>query len=155
MDLFKALQLFGKLSNEKLSDKTGIAGTTIQSIHTRLENRKFYAIKAVPKLELFPELPMAFIGFSNVHPVRLKQLKERSIDDERVRALIHDERELLLLLMDGNRDRLTELIFEIMELLQSRPSLHIITPSITKLDLTIPDSVIDKVYADLPDKRRK
>lgn len=155
LELFKALQLFGKLSNEKLAKKIKIPPTTIQSIYNRLEKRKFYEIKAIPKLEQFTEIPMAFIGFSNLHPVKLKQLKEKSEGKEQIRALIYSEKEALLFLVDKNKDRLTELIFEIMELLQSRPTLHIITPSIVKLDITIPGNVLDTVYANLPDKRRK
>lgn len=155
LELFKSLQLFGKLSNEKLAKKTKIPPTTIQSIYNRLEKRKFYEIKAVPKLEQFIEIPMAFIGFSNLHPVKLKQLKEKSEGKEQIRALVHSEREALLFLMDESKDTLTELIFEIMELLQSRPTLHIITPSIARLNITIPGKVLEKVYGNLPDKRRK
>ena len=146
---------YGKLSNEALSGKTEIPATTIQSIYSRIEERDFYDIKAVPKLKEFSDVPMAFIGFSDVHPVKLRNLKEKYLSREQFRAFIHSEKELLLFLMDENRDKLTELIFEIMELLQARPSLHIITPSISKMDLTIPDKVLDGVFSGLPDKRRK
>ena len=155
LELFKALQKYGKLSNEILSKKTGIPATTIQSIYNRIEERDFYEIKAVPKLEEFPEVPVAFIGFSDVHPVKLRNLKDKYVSREQFRAFIHSDKELLLFLMDESRNRLTELIFEIMGLLQSRPTLHIVTPSILKFDITIPDNVLDKVYAGLPDKRRK
>ena len=155
LELFKALQKYGKPSNEILSERIGIPATTIQSIYNRLKKRKFYSIKAVPKLEMFPELPLAVIGFSNVHPVRLKRLKEKSIAMEQIRMMILNEKEVLLFLVDETRDRLTKLIFEIMELLQARPAMHIITPTIAKLEITIPDIVLDKVYGNLPDKRRK
>ena len=117
--------------------------------------RNFYHIKAVPKLEEFSEVPMAFIGFSNIHPVRLRQLREKSSEREQIRAFIHSDKEVLLFLIDENKDRLTELIFEIQELLQAIPTLHITAPSIAKFDITIPDKVLDKVFSDLPDKRRK
>lgn len=155
LELFKALQRFGKLSNDALSEKTGISATTIQSIFGRIEERDFYGIQAVPRLEEFSEVPMAFIGFSDVHPVRLRQLKEKSLSREQFRAFIHSGKELLLFLMDKNRDRLTELIFETMKVLQARPSLHIITPSIAKMEITIPDKVLEEVFSGLPDKRRK
>lgn len=155
LELFKALQKYGKLSNEILSKKTGIPATTIQSIYGRIEGRDFYSIKAIPKLEEFPEVPAAFIGFSDIHPVRLKQLQENYSKKEQVRVMILDNKEVFLFLMDENRNKLTELIFEIMKLLQVRPTLHIITPSIAKLDMTIPDKILDKVYSGLPDKRRK
>ena len=155
LDLFKALQKYGKPSNEALSEKTGISPTTIQSIYNRIEERDFYDIKAVPKLKEFSEVPMAFIGFLDIHPVRLRQLKEKSLERKQFRGFIHNDKEVLLFLMDEDRDKLTKLIFDIMELLQARPILHIIAPSIAKLDTTVPDKVLDKVYADLPDKRRK
>ena len=155
LELFKALQKYGKLSNDALSEKTGIPATTIQHIYNRIEKRKFYDVKAVPKLEEFSEVPMAFIGFPDVHPVRLKQLKEKYLATEQVLCMVSNGKEVLLILTDGDKNRLTELIFEIMGLLQSRPTLHIVTPSILKFDITIPDNVLDKVYAGLPDKRRK
>lgn len=155
LELFKALQKYGKLSNEILSKKTGIPATTIQSIYSRIEGRNFYSIKAIPKLEEFPEVPTAFIGFSDIHPVRLKQLQENYSKKEQVRVMILGNKEVFLFLMDENRDKLTELIFEIMKLLQARPILHIITPSIAKFDTAIPDKILGKVYSGLPDKRRK
>ena len=155
LELFKALQKYGKHSNNALSEKTGIPATTIQSVSSRIEDRKFYRIQAVPDMGAFSEIPMAFLGFSDVHPVRLEQLIDKYRDTEQVRSLVHGKKELFLFLMDANRTRLTELIFEMMGLLQSRPTMHIITPSIAKLDITIPDRVLDTVYADLPDKRRK
>lgn len=155
LEVFKALQKYGKLSNEALSGKTGIPATTIQKIYDRIGSRDFYEIKAVPKLEKFPEVPMALIGFSNVHPVKLRQLKEKYAKREQARAVIHSDKEILLFLMDESRDRLTELVFEIMEQLQARPTLHIISPSIAKLDISVPDRALDKAYSGLPDKRRK
>ena len=109
----------------------------------------------MPKLNLFPEIHMAFIGFSNLHPVRLRKVVENYKDKEQVRGLIQNEKELLLLLMDENESQLTELIFEIMGILQAQPSLRIITTSIVKLEMNIPDKVLNQVYKDLPDRRRK
>ena len=155
LELFKALQKHGKLSNEALSKKTGIHATTIQNIYNRISARGFYEIKAVPKLEMFSEIPMAFIGFPEVHPVRLKHLKEKYLPKEQILGLVSNDKEVLLIMADGDKNRLTELIFEIMGLLQARPTLHIVTPLIEKFGITIPDNVLDKVYGNLPDKRRK
>ena len=60
-----------------------------------------------------------------------------------------------MILMDSSKDRLAELIFEIMEKAQARPILHILSPSIAKLDLTIPDKILDKLYPDLQDRSKK
>ena len=155
LHLFKALQKYGKPSNLILAKRTGLSTTTIHHAYTRLADRKFYQIQAVPQLPLFPEIPMAFLGFLDVHPVRLRKLIDNYKDKAQVRSLVHSEKELFLFLMDENRDKLTEFIFDIMELLQARPTLHIITPSIVKMDTTIPDKVLDQVYEELPDKRRK
>jgi hypothetical protein len=57
--------------------------------------------------------------------------------------------------MDQNSNKLTELIFKIMELLQARPVLHVITPIISQCNLAIPDDILEAVYGKLPDKRRK
>ena len=155
LELFKVLQKHGGLSTEILSEKTGMPATTIRSIQSRIEEREFYDIKAVPKLEMFSEIPMAFIGFPEVHPVRLKHLKEKYLPKEQILGLVSNDKEVLLIMADGDKNRLTELIFEIMGLLQARPTLHIVTPLIEKFGITIPDDVLDKVYGDLPDKRRK
>ena len=155
LELFKVLQKHGGVSTEILSEKTGMPATTIRSIQSRIEEREFYDIKAVPKLEMFSEIPMAFIGFQEVHPVRLKHLKEKYLPKEQILGLVSNDKEVLLIMADGDKNRLTELIFEIMGLLQARPTLHIVTPLIEKFGITIPDDVLDKVYGDLPDKRRK
>ena len=155
LELFKALQLFGKLTLEKLSEKTGISGTTLHGIYQRLQKRKFYEIKAVPKLELFPEIPMAFIGFSDVHPTKLEKLRDEILKGEEFRIIAHSENDILLFLVDENSDRLHQQIHDITKKLESIPSLRITTPSIAKMDITIPGKVLDKIYADLPDKRRK
>ena len=155
LELFKVLQKHGGLSTEILSEKTGMPATTIRSIQNRIAEREFYDIKAVPKLEMFSEVPMAFIGFPEVHPVRLKHLKEKYLPKEQILGLVSNDKEVLLIMADGDKNRLTELIFEIMGLLQARPTLHIVTPLIEKFGITIPDNVLDKVYGNLPDKRRK
>ena len=66
LELFKALQKYGKLSNEALSKKTGISATTIQSIFRRIEDREFYHIRAVPKLEKFSG--SSLFGVGNLPP---------------------------------------------------------------------------------------
>ena len=85
----------------------------------------------------------------------MKKLRDQYIDNDRVRGLIHNEKEVLLILMDEEKNKLTEFIFEIMELLQAQPAAHIFTPAVDKLNLTIPDAVLDKVYEGLPDRRRR
>lgn len=155
LDVFKLLQKNGRLSSRELARKTGTSPTAIKSVSKRMEARDFYQIRAVPRLEKFPEVPMAFIAFPDVHPVKLRQLKEQYSQRAEILGLVSNDKEVLLILADGDKDRQTELIFEIMGFLQCQPTLHIVKPSIEKFDITIPDKVLDKVYSDLPDRRRK
>ena len=74
--MFQALQKNAKLSQQKLSKITGFPRTTIQYANERLQKRDFYDIKAIPKLEAFPELPTALLCFENLHPIKLKNLKK-------------------------------------------------------------------------------
>jgi hypothetical protein len=76
LDVYKALQKYGKLSDRSLSKKTGISPTTIQTIYKRIRKRKFFDVKACPDIPQFSEIPIAFLGFTGIHPVRLKHLKE-------------------------------------------------------------------------------
>jgi DNA-binding Lrp family transcriptional regulator len=155
IELFKALQKFGKLSHKKLAKKTRMPKTTVQYAYDRLQERKFYDIKALPRLDQFPELPIAFLSFTNLHPIKLRTLKNIYSKKEEVRVLIINAKDILIILMHSSKDRLTELIFEIMEKAQARPTLHILSPIIAKLDLTIPDKILDAIYPGLPDKKRK
>ena len=155
LEVFKALQLFGRLSSGKLSKKTGMSATTVQGICNRIESRGFYEVKAIPRLEHFSEIPMAFLGFSNVHPEKMKHLREKGLGGEQVRLLVHSGRDVLLFLVEKDKDRLTEHILEIMDTLQAHPAIRILTPSIARLDMTIPGKVLDRVYGGLPDKRRR
>lgn len=157
IDLFKALQKFGKLSHKKLAKKINLPKTTVQYAYDRLKERKFYDIKAIPRLDRFPELPIAVLSFTDLHPIKLRTLKNTYNKKEEVRALIINSKDILIILMHTNKDRLTELIFEIMGKAQARPTLHILSPTIAKLDLTIPDKILDAISPDLQDrtKRRK
>ena len=155
LDLFKALQKFGNVSNNDLAKKTGIPATTINNIKKRMQGREFYHIGILPDFMKFSVVPSAFLGFSNVDPERLRQLRMKSADNDHIMGFVHNENELLLILVHRTSDLLTELIFEIMEMLQARPSIHIMGPVIEKLTAKIPDDVLDAVYGGLPDKRRK
>ena len=146
VEVYKALQKYGKLSYEKLAEKTALPKTTIQYAYERLQKRDFFEVIAVPKLEKFPELPFAFIGFDDVHPIRLQKLKETYADTKEVRAFITNNDKVLMILMGESKDRVAELIFEIMEMAQAKIMLHMLSPMIDKFDLTIPDEIIDTLY---------
>jgi len=152
--VFEALQRDGTLSFEKLSDKTKIHPTTVQYAVERLRKRNFYEIKAVPKLNKF-QLPMAVIGFSDAHPIALERLEKIYGGKQEVRLLIRGEKEIILFLMDSNKERLSRKLFDIMNKMNQKPSIYITAPQIVKFEATIPDKILDKLYADLPDRRFK
>ena len=85
----------------------------------------------------------------------MRKLRLSSVSNDYILGFVHNEKELLLILVHKTSDSLTELIFEIMEMLQARPSIHIMGPVIEKLSMQIPNDVLDAVYGGLPDKRRK
>jgi len=154
IELFKALQKYGKLSQKKLAKKAGLPKTTIQYALERLQERDFLETKVNPKLQKFPELPLALISFSDLHPIKLRQLKKSYINKEEVRAFISNNKELLIILMHTSKDRLVELIIEIMEKARAKLNLHILSPSIEKFDLTIPDKILEAMYPDIVQKRK-
>ena len=153
--LFEALQKDGRLSEDKISKETGISATTVHYALDRIRARNFFKVVAVPKLEQFPEIPIAIIGFSNVHPVKIKELKEKYAKKPEVMLFFHGEKEVVLFLMDSNAGALTEKLFGIMDMVQEKPSIYITSPVIEKYCATIPDKVLEAVYSDLPDRRFK
>ena len=66
LDVFKLLQKNGRLSSREMARETETSPTAIKSISKSMETRDFYEIRAVPRLEKFPEVPMAFIGFPDI-----------------------------------------------------------------------------------------
>ena len=144
--LFKALQRYGRYSYEKLSRETSLPKTTIQYAYNRLRKRKFFDIIAIPRMEDFPELPFAAIAFTNVQPQILKALRKKYIKRVEVRALATSDDTVAFALMHESKEQLYELIFEITEKVQAKPVLNMRSPIIHKMDLAIPDEVLDKLY---------
>ena len=154
LKLFKALQKHGKLSHDKLSKKTKLKKTTIQYAYKRLVERNFFKTIITPKLENFPELPLAIISFSDLHPIKLKLLQNSYTNKEETRVFITNGNDVFLILMDSKKEKLAELIFEIMEKAQAKPNNHMLSPIIHKLDLTIPDKILDELYDGIKSRRK-
>jgi len=136
-----------------LQKKINIPATTVHYAMERIRKRKFFKIKAVPMLEKFREIPMAVIGFSDVHPVKIEELKEKFAKKEEVVQFIHSEKDVMFYVMDTSQDALTKTLFGIMKQLDEKPSIYITSPSIAKFEVTIPDKVLEAVYSELPDMR--
>lgn len=153
--LFEAIEEDGKLSEGRLAYKTNIPPTTVHYAMERIRRRGFFQIRAVPKLERFPEIPMAIIGFSSVHPIKIQQLEDEYASKPEIIQFIHSERDMVLFAMDTSIDALTKRLYRIMELVKEKPCIYITSPVIAKFGVTIPDSILDAIYADLPDKRIK
>ena len=153
--LFAAIQRNGRLSEERIAQEINIPATTVHYAMERIRQREFFDIKAVPKLEKFQEIPLAIIGFSHVHPAKVHDLRERYMNTSEVLQFFHGEKEVLLFIMDASIDALTRHLFDIMERLDEKPCLYIACPAIAKSGVTIPDKVLDAVYAHLPDRRMR
>jgi DNA-binding Lrp family transcriptional regulator len=153
--LFEAIQHDGRLSEEAIAQKTKIPATTVHYAMDRIRQRDFFKIMAVPMLEKFSEIPMAVIGFSNAHPFRIKELVQKYSAKPEIVQLLHSERDVLLVVMEPNKDALTKRLYEIMQFLDEKPSIYITSPTIAKFSPAIPDKVLESAYSDLPDRRIK
>ena len=155
LSLFKAIQRNGRLSELALAQQTNISATTVHYAMQRLKQRDFFNIRAVPRLDMFQEIPLAIIGFANVHPMKLQELKERYIDIAEIVQFFHSEKDVVLFVMDVRKAELTKKLFDIIECIQEKPCIYITSPKIARCYLSIPDHILDGVYADLPERRLK
>jgi len=154
--VFKALQQDGTLSFEKLAEKTKIHPTTVQYAVERLRKRDFYDIKAVPRLGKFQQkIPMAIIGFSDAHPIAIEQLEKNYKEKPEALFLIRGEKEVILFMMDSSKERLAKKLYDIMSRMSQKPSIYITSPQMAKFVVTVPEKILDKVHADLPERRAK
>jgi len=153
--LFEAIQHDGRLSEEAISQRTKIPATTVHYAMDRIRQRGFFQIKAVPRFENFPEVPMAVIGFSNIHPLKINELCQRYASKQEILQFFHSEKDLMMLVTDTSMDSLTKKLFDIMKMAGEKPSIYITSPVIAKFDTSIPDKVLESAYPDLPDRRLK
>ena len=153
--LFQAIQQDGRLSEQSIAHMTDMPSTTVHYAMQRIRQRDFFRIKAVPRLEKFREIPMAVMGFSHVHPLRIHNLRDRYIRTPEVIQFYHSERDVLLCVMDLETHKLSERLYSIMEQLEEKPCLYMRSPNIAKSDLVIPDRILNAVYSHLPDKGGK
>ncbi len=153
--LFQAIQQNGRLSEQSIASKTNIPSTTIHYAMKRIRQRDFFEIKAVPKLQRFQEIPMAVVGFSDVHPLKIQELRNQYANKPEVVQFFHSDKDVLLLVMDARTTVLTEKLVNMMELVAEKPCLYITSPRIVKYHAAIPDHVLDSIYGDLPDRRMR
>lgn len=146
LDIFKVLQAEGNISQKEIANKAGLPKTTVQYACKRLAERAFYGIQAVADLKLFPELPLAIIGFHDLHSMKLQNLKKFLLPRDEVRAFLTGNDSVVMVLIGTSRDALAELVFEIMGKAQARPSIHMLSPGIDKLNFSIPDSILQSLY---------
>ena len=153
--LFEAIQKDGRLSEEAIAQKTGIPATTVHYAMDRIRQRDFFEIRAVPMLERFSEIPMAVIGFTNVHPMKINELKNKYASKQEIMQFYHSEKDILMMVTDASMDSLTKKLFDIMDIAEEKPSIYITLPTIAKCSISIPDKVLESIYSDLPDRRIK
>jgi DNA-binding Lrp family transcriptional regulator len=143
----------GRLSEERIAQTVHIPPTTVHYAMSRIRERNFFRIKAVPCLERFPDIPKAIIGFTHIHPVRIHGLRERCGHMPSVVQFFHSEKDALLLVIDASMDALTKKLYDIMRYVNEKPCVYILSPKVAKCDYTIPDQVLEAVFYDLPDWR--
>lgn len=151
--LFQAIQRDGRLSEQSIAQQTDISATTVHYAMQRIRERGFFQIKAIPDLERFREIPMAIVGFSNVSHQNLRRFREKYSDRSEVLQFFHSQTEIILVIMDVSPSALTRKLYDIMEQLGSKPCIHITSPQIARFYTTIPDHILNEVYAHLPDRR--
>ena len=155
LEVFKALQGNGRLSQRALAKKTGMPPTTAQGAFERLQERGFYRVQAVPDVAKFPEVAVGVLSFSELHPNRVRELERLYTGREEVRTLLTNSGDVVMILMESSRDRLAELMFEIMKVAKARPGLHILSPGISKMEVGIPAGILDEVYPELSGTKRE
>ena len=96
---------------------------------------------------------MAIIGFTNVHPMKIKKLCEDYKESSGIMECFHSEKDIVLFVMDGSMGALTEKLYNIMDLVEEKPSIYITQPMVERHEVAIPDRVLEEVYGDLPDRR--
>lgn len=154
LDLFRLLQNRGKLSDSAVAKHLGIGSTTANMAYQRLRERGFFDIHAVPRLDRFQETPMGLIAFADLSPVAASGLASAYRSSPFVRLIIEGKGQMVLLVIEESVERLTQLLFEMMNRVEAKPCLYILPPRIRKCDLRIPDQVLLKIYGGLPDRRR-
>lgn len=153
LEIFKAIQKDGRLSEKAIAKQVNISPTTVHYAMQRLKKRDFFEIKAVPKLERFSEIPSAIIGFSNVHPVKIRELEEKCAGMPEVVQFFHSENDVEMFIMDSSAEALAKKLYAIADMMQEKPSIYMTSPVVAKYNPSIPDKILDAVYKGLPDRR--
>jgi len=153
--LYEEIQRNGRLSEEGISQRIHIPATTVHYAMERIRDRDFFDIKAMPKLEKFSEIPLGVICFTNVHPVKVQKFRQRYSDMPEIAQFLHDDTDVLLVVMESSTEALTKRMFDIMEHLGEKPCLYITSPKIVKSDMVIPDRILNAVYSDLPIRKSR
>lgn len=155
LTLYEALQQDGRPSEEEIARRTNIPATSVHRAKKRITERDFFRIQAVPLLEKFGEIPMAIIGFSNIHPLRIRELLKRYTKKAETVQFFHSEKDVMMMVMEKSMKALIQRLFDIMEQVEEKPSLYMTSPIVARFAATIPARVLEGVYSDLLDRKAK
>lgn len=144
--LFDVLQRYGKLPVDELSRRAKLARTTSYHGAKRLQSRGLFDYQAVPRLSQFSEVPMMVLGFGGIAASKLGPLVSTYGCYEPVRMLMHDKQSVFFFLMHQSPAQLNELSMALIHQVGQAPHLSMLSPSIVKMDLTIPVSVLQAIY---------
>ena len=151
--LFDVLQQHGKLSVSELSKRANLARTASYYGAKRLFDRGLFDFRAVPRLDKFSDVPQMLLGFSHLKKRAIQGFVTAAAEMESVRMLACGKESVVLFLMGHQQDHLHELSLSISRRFRRPPVLSLLSPEMVKLDLTIPGSVLQALYAHLPERR--
>ena len=151
--LFSVLQQHGRLSVSELAKRVNLARTAAYYAQKRLWARGLFDFRAVPRLKRFGEIPMMLLGFDSLKARTLRGFVPYVKDICGVRMLLHNDKSAFFFLMGHSHQYLNELSISISRRLGKLPKLSVLQPQIATLDLTIPASILETLYAHLPERR--
>jgi DNA-binding Lrp family transcriptional regulator len=152
--VFEVLQKQGKLSIDEISKITNIPSTTVQYALSRLKKRGFFSIHALPKWEVFRhKIPTLVIGFSGVSPIIIEEIKKHSIEE--IRLMVHGERDLMMVVATSSEEALARMTKKLIDKCKKDPCIFMRDPNYPCFRPSFPETVLEQVFADLPDRRIK
>jgi len=152
--MFKILQEYGKLSERELAQKAGVSKNTARACLKRLLERDFFELRAVPKLERFSNHPMAILGFSELDNGKIDELEKHLNEKDHTIAFLHSGNHCFIISMAHGGNELSKQLLEIIQTAGKSPSMCLLSPTVSKFNLKIPESSLKRINDGLPERRK-
>jgi len=72
-----------------------------------------------------------------------------------MRLIAHGERDVIMIIVASSEDGLNGIIKELIDKCKEDPCIFMKNPSLSRFKPTFPKNVLERVFADLPDRRIK